>query len=930
MTLRLSFFIVAAHVAQAGFAQLFGGEQIISDEASSPGIGYSADMDSDGDMDLLVPIIDYSWGPHFAWYENLGGGQFATAQNVSDLVPDPYMVHAADFDSDGDMDVLSTSQGIVDWYENLDDEDYFGPQQIVNTWVFPQAVFTSIFSADLDQDGDMDVLSSDAQRDEIAWYENINDGLFATQQVIYPDADNARSVHAADLDGDGDMDVLSASKNDDMIAWYENLGGAQFGTLQIISVQADGAREVFAADLDLDGDIDVLSASENDDKIAWYQNNGAGQFGAEQIIPTEPGSPYSVSASDFDLDGDMDVLSASSGSKIVLYENLGNGSFVTLQMIQIDGGYPMSVHTSDVDGDGDLDLCSSIWGANNIDRIVWYENEIGSGCTDDIACNFNPDVSIDDGSCCYTNCGCTDPLATNYSETATCENGTCEYVIAGTVFFDENENGIIDGSEYGLPFQTVVLEESGQTFTTNNEGNFIADIGSSQSAVFTLQGNPDFTFNTTPNPAEFNAETAESTQLLFGVSNEFADFEVEINFYPSGDFFLCNDYFNYDVFFRNMGNVPIDGIIEIEYDQLFQGYQEVTPIDSVIGNTIYMSYQNLLPGQMFHYNIDLLTPTVDHIGEYVTSYARVYGYYDGEEVAFGEEELTMEIACAYDPNDKQAFPLGYTDDHLLLQQTEQEFVIRFQNTGNAPAQNIRIQDTLDVNFDIASFRLIANSHSVMTTVDPETRLVDFYFENIQLPDSVNNEPESHGVISYVVTPNPSLPVGTVLENTAYIYFDNNDPIITNTTWTTIHECGGEAAFEPDAVLVCNEPQVNFESSYDLVEHYSWLLDGEEAGANAELFLSLLINPEYVVTLTASNPLCTETNTLNYVVPDIASIDPCIADLNCDGFRSTQDLLVMISDFGCVSNCQADIDDNGMVNVIDLFIFASLFELSCWD
>jgi hypothetical protein len=124
--------------------------------------------------------------------------------------------------------------------------------------------------------------------------------------------------------------------------------------------------------------------------------------------------------------------------------------------------------------------------------------------------------------------------------------------------------------------------------------------------------------------------------------------------------------------------------------------------------------------------------------------------------------------------------------------------------------------------------------------------------------------------------------------------------------------------------------VNFESSYDLVEYYTWHVDGVEAGANSELLLSSMNNPEYEVTLTASNPLCSETNTLNYVVPDIESIDPCIADLNCDGFRNTQDLLVMINDFGCFSNCQADIDDNGMVNVVDLVIFVSLYDLSCWE
>jgi hypothetical protein len=74
------------------------------------------------------------------------------------------------------------------------------------------------------------------------------------------------SVFAADVDADGDLDVLSASRDDDKIAWYENTDGVGgFGTQRVISTAADGTHSVFAADLDGDGDPDVLSASANDD-----------------------------------------------------------------------------------------------------------------------------------------------------------------------------------------------------------------------------------------------------------------------------------------------------------------------------------------------------------------------------------------------------------------------------------------------------------------------------------------------------------------------------------------------------------------------------------------------------------------------------------------------------------------------------------------
>ena len=92
--------------------------------------------------------------------------------------------------------------------------------------------------------------------------------------MITTSADGAESVYAADLDDDGDMDVLSASSDwkSSKIAWYENDGTGLFGPQQVITTTADGAESVYAADLDGDGDMDVLSASFYDDKIAWYEN----------------------------------------------------------------------------------------------------------------------------------------------------------------------------------------------------------------------------------------------------------------------------------------------------------------------------------------------------------------------------------------------------------------------------------------------------------------------------------------------------------------------------------------------------------------------------------------------------------------------------------------------------------------------------------
>lgn len=99
---------------------------------------------------------------------------------------------------------------------------------------------------------------------------------FGPQQIISTNADYAKSVFAADIDNDGDMDILSASQNDDKVAWYENLGGGNFGIQQVISTSSDGTRLVYVADLDGDGDGDIITGSYFDNKFCWHENLGGG------------------------------------------------------------------------------------------------------------------------------------------------------------------------------------------------------------------------------------------------------------------------------------------------------------------------------------------------------------------------------------------------------------------------------------------------------------------------------------------------------------------------------------------------------------------------------------------------------------------------------------------------------------------------------
>jgi hypothetical protein len=351
----------------------FGPARLLTSGASGARSVSAADIDGDGDLDVLAASeLDDS----ISWFENTDGfGSFGPAQVITASAISATDVQGVDVDGDGDVDVLTASAGdsTIAWHENLDGLGTFGARQLITTNAF---LAFAVDAADLDGDAAPDVLSASWLDNKLAWYENTDGlGAFGPQTIISTAAANPVSVFASDLDGDGDADVLSASQLDGRIAWYENTDGlGSFGPQRTITTTAVLAWQVTAADIDGDGDADVLSASELDDRIAWYENtDGLGTFGAPNDITNTADGATSVHACDLDGDGDADVLSASGADATVAwYENLdGTGSFGPPQVLAADAAQAFSVWAADLDGDGDADALSASWADG---KVAWYEN----------------------------------------------------------------------------------------------------------------------------------------------------------------------------------------------------------------------------------------------------------------------------------------------------------------------------------------------------------------------------------------------------------------------------------------------------------------------------------------------------------------------------------------------------------------------------
>jgi uncharacterized repeat protein (TIGR01451 family) len=144
-----------------------------------------------------------------------------------------------------------------------------------------------------------------------------------------------------------------------------------------------------------------------------------------------------------------------------------------------------------------------------------------------------------------------------------------------------------------------------------------------------------------------------------------------------------------------------------------------------------------------------------------------------------------EVRTSFDPNDKRGFPLGFGDEHIIDRNQDLQYMIRFQNTGNDTAFTVVIRDTLPSAFlDLTSLRVGSSSQPYTWNLDGQG-VLSFRFDQILLPDSTTNEPASHGFVKFGISQKANLDYGSRIENRAGIYFDYNQPIVTEWSIHTV-------------------------------------------------------------------------------------------------------------------------------------------------
>ncbi|MBS1624108.1 MAG: hypothetical protein JST83_08830 [Bacteroidetes bacterium] len=422
---------------------------------------------------------------------------------------------------------------------------------------------------------------------------------------------------------------------------------------------------------------------------------------------------------------------------------------------------------------------------------TWYQywgssNVVGSGQTIS-GLQYQSAVSVrvvDANGCLPQN---------NYDSVYIGLDPSCYDHITGHIFQDANSNCTYDAGETAITGAYAVLTGTGGTVYASPDSTGFYD-------AYVLPGTYTVRLQLTGNGACLSSQCATSYTHSFTTTGQVSsgnDFGIDIGaqtfdlgVHPGCSSSVPGATKEYWIYYYNYGLVSAPGaVLSFMHDPNLT-FVSSTPANTSYDNathTITWNLGNMSPTVFSWSQVRMIfnTPNTLILGSYLTCVAQLSPSQGDCNPIDNTVSITDMVQGSHDPNEKEVYPSG----GLTASDTVLNYTVRFQNDGNAPASLVVVKDTLSPYVDPASAIPGASSHPYKFTLSGNG-LLTFTFENINLPDSVHDEPHSKGFVNYTVHTKPNLPIGTQVKNTANIYFDFNQPVVTNTTVNTRSDLTG--------------------------------------------------------------------------------------------------------------------------------------------
>jgi len=449
-------------------------------------------------------------------------------------------------------------------------------------------------------------------------------------------------------------------------------------------------------------------------------------------------------------------------------------------------------------------------------------------------------------------------------------------------FVDLNNNGVQDQGEPNFPSGNFVVQQNNSGTNTmvyapsgaytiydanpNNSYDISYEVLTEAQPYFAGNG---FTVNDISIPA-----TGGTQVFYFPITNIQAYSDVEVSLSPYGAPPRPGLNYMQRLTIKNNGIAAASGTVT---------YSKPAPVtvttisqNGTVANANGFTYAftNLAPNQTIVMYITLSVPAAPtvNMNAILTATAAVNSGNDIN-AQNNNASLSQIVVNSWDPNDKTEAHGDKIPFSAFTQNDYLFYTIRFQNMGTANAIDVRIEDDLSPLIDEESIRMVSSSHNYVMT--REGNHVEWNFTNIQLVPEIVSPEASQGFVTFRVQLNPGFQVGTIVPNTASIYFDSNPAIVTN-TWTT----------KFTAPLGLNNPEYVAFIMYPNPANHEITLTSD---INGELLQDVVIYDLLGKTVKAVRQLNTNTTTLS--IDTLAQGVYTVEITSMSGLRLTQKLVV---------------------------------------